>query len=158
MGWLNQIPCFRSSQPIRLDLISHAIVSGTANLRRLRNDSGGGEARISRSIALDKLSEATADTCTIYPYTISQVRRDLGVVMLYAESAEVRDELHAVLEETIKLHVVVQDRNKVFEFKQWLSLDTPYPVSESTRRMMSAATCSVPYSASWRVFERCGLC
>ena len=123
------LTCF---QPIHLDLLA-LVAFADAPIQRY-----------------GRLSDARA----VYPCTIYHNGRLGGLYTLYAETAQVRREWKAKLEEAIELRKVVQESNKVFEVET-LSVDTFFaptlmanagPSWNNDGNFAGKATCSVPFS------------
>ncbi|KAF8075167.1 CNH domain-containing protein [Lyophyllum atratum] len=101
--------------------------------------------------------ESATDSRSVYPLTLHHNGRMGGPYVLYAESAQARNEWMSKLEEALGLRKVVQESNKVFEVET-LSADTfliPSMVANTTspgwnqdNAFTGKVTCSVPFTTS----------
>lgn len=99
--------------------------------------------------------ENANDSRSVYPLTLHHNGRTGGPIILYAESAQARNEWKQKLDEALGLRKVVQESNKVFEVET-LSADTflvPSAVAGTTspswnqdNAFTGKVTCSVPFS------------
>ncbi|KAJ7105112.1 Dbl-like domain-containing protein [Mycena crocata] len=144
-------------RPIPLDLLTLVNFTdppaqrSTGILRNLR----GGE-RLGYGGDSAGVSEAPADSRSVFPCTIHHNARVGGSHILYAESAQARAEWKQKLEEALGLRRVVQESNKVFELET-LSTDTflvPSLVTPPTapayheNSLTGKVTCSVPFTTT----------
>lgn len=84
-----------------------------------------------------------------------------GPYIIYAESAQLRNEWKAKLEEALGMHKIIQESNKVFEIET-LSADTFYLPSIATgaagpawtqdANLTGKVTCSVPFSTRYLLY------
>ena len=99
--------------------------------------------------------ETPNDSRSVYPLTLHHNGRAGGPIILYAESAQSRNEWKLKLEEALGLRKIVQESNKIFEADS-LSTDTflvplptagaPPPAWNQDNAYTGKVTCSVPFS------------
>ncbi len=98
--------------------------------------------------------DSAQDSRAVYPCTIHCNGRLGGNFILYADSAQVRNEWKQKLEEAVGLRKVVQESNKVFEIET-LSAETflvpsmlagTSPSYNLENSFTGRVTCSVPFS------------
>ena len=111
--------------------------------------------------------ETASDARAVYPCTLHHNGRLGGLYTLFAETAQLRLEWKAKLEEAIGLRKVVQESNKVFEVET-LSSDT-FPAPSLLHNPSNTSwnnentptgkvTCSVPFSEFFSTLLRCAQC
>ncbi|KAG6829149.1 hypothetical protein H0H92_005554 [Tricholoma furcatifolium] len=143
-------------RPVPLDLLT--LVSFTEPptqrsaglLRGLR-----GERHADSPSAPGASPETSSDSRSVYPLTLHHNGRTGGPYILYAESAQARQDWKQKLEEALVLRKVVQESNKAFE-PQTLSSDTflipPLLVNTTSpgwnqdNAFTGKVTCSVPFT------------
>lgn len=101
--------------------------------------------------------DSATDSRSVYPLTLHHNGRTGGPYILYAESAQIRTEWKAKLEEALGTRKIVQESNKVFEI-EYLSRDTfimpsmslgsstAGPTWNQDNQYTGKVTCSVPFS------------
>ncbi|GLB41616.1 putative CNH domain containing protein [Lyophyllum shimeji] len=101
--------------------------------------------------------ESANDSRLVYPLTIHHNGRMGGPYVLYAESAQARNEWRQKLEEALGLRKVVQESNKVFEVETLsadtflipsMSANTTTPGWNQDNAFTGKVTCSVPFTTS----------
>ncbi|KAF5373357.1 hypothetical protein D9615_007366 [Tricholomella constricta] len=149
-------------RPIPLDLLS--VVTSTdpptqrsaGLLRNLRGDRHGDGAGV---VPPGASPESANDSRSVYPLTLHHNGRMGGPYILFAESAQARNEWREKLEEALGLRQVVQESNKAFEVET-LSSDTflvpsmaanaNSPGWNQDNAFTGKVTCSVPFTTSTR--------
>ncbi|KIY68054.1 Dbl-like domain-containing protein [Cylindrobasidium torrendii FP15055 ss-10] len=143
-------------RPIPLDLLTLVnftdppVQRGTGLLRNLRGTKDGGTVDPT-SPHPNRQETGSNDSRSVYPCTIHCNGRLGGNFLLYAESAQARQEWKEKLEEAVGLRRVVQESNKVFEIET-LSADTflvpsimAGPAWNLEQAFTGKVTCSVPF-------------
>lgn len=147
-----------SVKPIPLDLLTLVnftdppVQRGTGLLRNLRGTKDGASTVDPTSPHPNRQETGSNDSRSVYPCTIHCNGRLGGNFLLYAESAQARQEWKDKLEEAVGLRRVVQESNKVFEIET-LSADTflvpsmmAGPAWNLEQAFTGKVTCSVPFS------------
>ncbi|PFH50303.1 hypothetical protein AMATHDRAFT_145543 [Amanita thiersii Skay4041] len=143
-----------TKRPIPLDLLALYNFSDSPQQRVtgiLRNLRGGGATTEVAVLTSDR--EGTgSESRVVYPMTLIHTGRMGSTLMLYADSAAVREEWRQKLEEALGLRKVVQESNKVFEIDT-LSADTffmPPAIMGQPQNLIQSftgkVTCSVPFT------------
>ncbi|KAH9479317.1 Rho1 guanine nucleotide exchange factor 1 [Psilocybe cubensis] len=144
-------------RPIPLDLLTLVNFTDPPTQRSagiLRNLRGG-EKHDGASMNPGLSPESATDSRSVYPLTLHHNGRTGGPYILYAESAQIRAEWKAKLEDALGLRKAVQESNKVFEI-EYLSRDTfimpsiaanaTGPAWNQDNQYTGKVTCSVPFN------------
>ncbi|KAF8628723.1 hypothetical protein AX17_005945 [Amanita inopinata Kibby_2008] len=143
-----------NKRPIPLDLLALYNFSDPPLHRAtgiLRNFRGGGQ-------STENPLQEGSDSRLAFPMTLLHTGRAGGMLVLYTESAAIREEWKQKLEEALGLRTVVQESNKVFEIET-LSIETflmyqgnavqlQTPWKDGNHSLTGKVTCSVPFTTA----------
>ncbi|RDB18445.1 Rho1 guanine nucleotide exchange factor 1 [Hypsizygus marmoreus] len=147
-------------RPIPLDLLTLVNFTDPPTQRStglLRNLRGERHAEGGSAVAAGASPDSANDSRSVFPLTLHHNGRTGGPYILYADSAQTRNEWKQKLEEALGLRKIVQESNKVFEVET-LSADTflvpsmmagtPPPSWNQDNAFTGKVTCSVPFTTS----------
>ncbi|KAF8159396.1 CNH domain-containing protein [Crassisporium funariophilum] len=145
-------------RPIPLDLLTPVNFTDPPTQRSagLLRKLGGGTHGEGGNATPGLSPESATDSRSVYPLTLHHNGRMGGPYILYAESAQIRNEWKQKLEEALGLRKIVQESNKVFEI-EYLSRDTfimpsmavaggASPAWNQDNQYTGKVTCSVPFN------------